>query len=215
MTSSPITRDRLSTSWAAPGSIERLGGVAGLLVPFSCAAAVAITAASGANLRQNGFPWAAASGAALAAVAVLAVTRVHSQSWSAGSRMAGRATVLGLLGVAGFFAALGVEDLLNTTLGTARFLSDNDTVTAIGTLVASLLSTVLVPLGLILVGAAAYRAHVLDPAGRVGMAAIGPVLLIGALLSGTTDAAWISALWPMLLAGCWALVGLSLLRRTP
>jgi hypothetical protein len=129
--------------------------------------------------------------------------------------MAGRATVLGLLGVAGFFAALGVEDLLNTTLGTARFLSDNDTVTAIGTLVASLLSTVLVPLGLILVGAATYRAHVLDPAGRVGMAAIGPVLLVGALLSGTTDAAWISALWPMVLAGCWALVGLSLLRRTP
>src|SRR3712207_1749737 len=85
----------------------------------------------------------------------------HNGHWGRASTAAGRVTVLAILGVAVFFAALGVEDLLNTTAGVPRVLSDNDTVTALGTLAASLLATVLAPIGLVLVGVATYRARVM------------------------------------------------------
>ena len=76
----------------------------------------------------------------------------------------------------------------------------------------SLLATVLVPVGLLLVGVFTARARVLDRPTRAAALAIGPVLLLGAVLSGTSEALWISATWPTLLGMCWAVLGVGLLR---
>lgn len=95
----------------------------------------------------------------------------------------------------------------NRTLGTARVLSDSDLLTGLGTLAASLLTIVVVPVGLLLVGLFTARAGVLARPGRVAMFAAGPVLILGAVLSGVTETLWISVTWPVLLGGCWAVVG--------
>jgi hypothetical protein len=171
------------------------------------------TLIAGPNLRQAGFPWAASSGAALAAVTTAALRRRHGKTWSRAQHFVASSTVLGLLGVAAFFAALGIEDLTNAVLGLPRFLGDNAVVTALGTLAASLLAMVIVPIGLLLLGVFTIRARALDRSGRFAMAAIGPILIVGAVLTGTTGSMWVAVTWPLLLGGCWAAVGLSLLRR--
>ena len=128
---------------------------------------------------------------------------------------AGIATAAGLLGIAGFFVALGVEDLLTGLVGTARFLSDNDAVTGLGTLVASLLSLLLVPLGLLAVGVATLRSGVLDRTGRLAAVALAPVLLLAALSTATTGSAAVPAACLVLFGVCWALLGRSLLHLGP
>jgi hypothetical protein len=206
MTTTTLTRPRRG------GGSDRLGGIAGLLVPAACAAAVISTALSGPNLRQGLFPWAAASGVALAGLTTATLARRHEHVWGRLRRAVVRATTWGLFGVATFFVALGTEDLVNQALGTSRVLSASELITGIGTLLASLLATVVVPVGLVLVGVFTVRARVLDRLGRAATCAIGPVLVLGALLTGTTDATWISATWPLLLGLCWAALGTSLIR---
>lgn len=193
--------------------LGRIGGVAGLLVPAACAVAVYSTAVTGPNLRQGAFPWAASTGCVLAAITIAAVARQHARVWGHAAQAVARATKWGLVGIAAFFVVVGGEDLLNRTLGTARVLSDSDLLTGLGTLAASLLTLVVVPIGLLLVGLFAARAAVLPRPGRVAMLAVSPVLVLGALLTGLTETLWVSVAWPLLLAGCWAVVGTTLLRE--
>ena len=195
------------------GVPERVGGIAGLLVPAACAVAVISTALSGPNLRQGAFPWAASAGAVLTAFTIDALARRHDRVWGRLRRAVARGTTGGLLGVAVFFVALGTEDLANEGLGAPRVLSDSELVTGLGTLLASLLATLVVPIGLVLVGIFTSHARLLDRTGRTAMLAVGPVLILGALLTGVTDVSWISAAWPLLLGLCWAVVGASLLRE--
>jgi hypothetical protein len=179
----------------------------------TCAIAVYSTAVNGPNLRQGAFPWAASSGCLLAALVIAALAGRHDGTWGRRPRVVANVTTWALVGVAAFFAGLGTEDLLHQTLGTPRFLSDSELITALGTLAASLLATVVVPAGLLLTGAFTARADVLSRPARAAALALGPVLVLGALLSGTTEAPWISAVWPLLLGGCWAIVGIGLLRE--
>jgi hypothetical protein len=193
--------------------LRSLGGIAGMVVPAACAVAVYSTAVTGPNLRQGAFPWAAATGCVMAALTTASVAHCHQRAWKWGRRAVARMTTAGLMGVAAFFVVLGGEDLANRTFGTPRILSDSDLVTALGTLIASLLTVVVVPAGLLLIGIFTARAGVLPRPGRTAMLAIGPVLVLGALLTGITDASWVSATWPMLMGGCWAVVGAALLRE--
>ena len=214
-TSSPRTTgsNRPTSFGAGKGRrVERAGGVAGLFIPAACTSAVWSTVVAGPNLRQGAFPWAAATGCVLAAMTTAALARRHEPVWARGRQAVARATVASLAGVAAFFAVLGGEDLLNRTLGTARALSDSDLLTGLGTLVASLLATVVVPVGLLLVGLFTARCDLVAGPGRVAMLTVGPVLVLGAVLTGVTEALWISAIWPLLLGACWAVVGAALLR---
>ncbi len=121
-------------------------------------------------------------------------------------------TVAGLCGVGLFFAGLGTEDLLASQFGTGRFLSDNDVITALGTLFGSVLAVVVVPLGLLGVGIATVRANVLPTVGRWAAASLAPALLLGAVVSAATEPTWISGVWLILYGICWSLLGLGVLR---
>ena len=192
-------------------SAIRFGGFAGLLVPLPALGAAAVSVAVGPNLRQFGFPWLAALAAVLAGACTLGLAGVHAARWGRPLRSVAVATAAGLLGVAGFFAALGVEDLLAGLAGGSRFLSDNDTVTAVGTLVASVLALLVVPLGLLVLGVAALHSHRLDRTGRLAAAALTPSLLLAALAAAATASATTSAVCLGLFGVCWAVLGRSLL----
>jgi len=175
--------------------------------------AAVITITHAANIRQNGFPWAAAAAAVSVAAGTLALTGVHARRWRAPERAVGLVTVGGLLGVAGFFLALGLEDTAATVFGTPRFLSDNDAVTGLGTLTASLLSVVVVPLGWILIGVAVLRARVLTPTARVAAILLTPLLIAGVITSAAFDSTPTSAAWLALFSACWCLIGRDILRH--
>lgn len=213
MTTTTSPRGTPGTRSGAPHGIERVAGTAGLLVPAACAVAAYATAVDGPNLRQGAFPWAAAAGCVLAALTTIGVGRRHDRAWGRGRRLVAWCTAGALAAVAAFFVVVGGEDLLNRTLGTARIISDNELVTAVGTLGASLLTVVAVPAGLVAVGVAAVRTGVLGRSGRAAMLVVGPVLVLGALVTAATEVAWVSAAWPLLLGGCWAVVGISLLHE--
>jgi len=201
------TRFRLSRD------LERLGGAAGLLVPATLAVAVYSTAVNGPNLRQGAFPWAASTTCILVSLVTGALARRHHRTWGRWRRAVVNATTWALVVVAAFFIALGAEDLLHQGLGTPRLLSESGLIAGLGTLVASLLAIVVVPAGLLLTGAFTADAKVLSRPARTATLAVGPVLLLGALLTGMTDALWISVTWPLLLGGCWAVVGIDLLTK--
>ncbi len=203
---------RLARASTSPAAL-RAGALAGLLVPLPVIAAAVITIAHAANIRQNGFPWAAAAAAVSAAACTLALTGVHARQWRAPERAVGLITVGGLLGVAGFFVALGLEDLIATVFDTPRFLSDNDVVTGVGTLTASLLSIVVVPLGWILVGVAALRARVLAPTARVATVLLTPLLIAGVITSAAFDSTTAAAAWLALFSACWCLIGRDILHH--
>jgi hypothetical protein len=79
--------------------------------------------------------------------------------------------------------ALGLEELLATWAGIPRFLSDNEVITGIGTLTGSVLTLVLAPFGLLVVGIAAFRSRLLSRSGRLSAVALGPCLILAALIS--------------------------------
>lgn len=197
--------------WNHPG-LPWVGGIAGMLSPLPLLAAGLITATAGQNLRQNGFPWAATLAAILTALCVLGLTALHSTRWIAPVRGAGLATAAALLGIAGFFASLGAEDLLATVVGTPRFLSDNEAITGIGTLTGSILTLILTPLGLAVIGIATFRSRLLGPPGRIAAVALAPCLVLGALVSAAATTAPVAAAWVPLFGACWFLLGRDLLR---
>ncbi|HET6533615.1 MAG TPA: DJ-1/PfpI family protein [Actinoplanes sp.] len=207
----PAGFSRPPEAWRRP-AVLRAGAIAGLVVPLPTLAAAMITIVRAQNLRQNGFPWAAALAAVLAAGCTIALTGVHWRRWGAVARAAGFTTAAGLTGIGGFFAGLAVEDLLATQFGFSRFLSDNATVTAVGTLTASLLATVIVPLGLAVTGVATVRARLLDTSARWAAVLIAPAMVAGAAVSAATTSAWASGSWLVLLGACWLPVGRSILR---
>ncbi len=209
-----VPGDRPAAATGGP-ALVRAGGIAGLLVPLPLLAAAAIDLAVGPNLRQFGFPWAAALAAASAGACTLALTAVHRPHWKRPLVSVGTVTAAGLLGVAGFFAALGAEDLLAGLAGTDRFLSDNDAVTALGTLVASILALLAVPIGLLVLGVATLRSGVLDRPGRVASVALTPLLLLAALSTAATAVAAVPAACLVLFGVAWALLGRSLLHLGP
>ena len=65
-------------------SVIRLGGIAGLLAPLPVWGAAAISLAVGPNLRQYGFPWAAALAAVLAGACTIALTGAHRADGNGG-----------------------------------------------------------------------------------------------------------------------------------
>jgi hypothetical protein len=121
-------------------------------------------------------------------------------------------TVIALLGIAGFFAALGTEDLLATMAGTSRFLSDNEAITGIGTLTGSVLSLIVTPLGLLILGVAAFRSRLLSRTGRIAAVALTPCLVLGALSSAAATSAPAAAAWVLVFSACWFLLGRALLQ---
>lgn len=193
----------------------RVGGIAGLVMPVPILTAAAITVVVGPNLRQYGFPWLAALAAVLSGACTLAVAAAHAGRWRRPPRAATMTTMAGLLGVAGFFAAIGAEDLIATRAGGTRLLSDDGAITAVGTLVASVLTLVVVPVGFGMLGSAVGRARVLDRPGRLAVASLAPSLILGALVSATTDLAWMSAAALAVFAACWYMLGRSLLGVQP
>ena len=197
--------------WNDPATI-RIGAIAGMLSPLPLLAAGWITATAGQNLRQNGFPWMATLAALLTAACVLGLTALHSARWSAPVRAAGLVTVAALLGIGGFFTALGIEDLLATVAGTPRFLSDNEAITGIGTLAGSVLTLVVTPLGLAVIGIATFRSRLLSRTGRLSAVALTPCLVLGALISAAATSAPAATVWVPVFGACWLLLGYSLLR---
>ena len=206
------TSSSLAARWLDRPGLPRLGGLAGLLSPLPLLAAGLITATAGQNLRQNGFPWAATLAAILCAVCILGLTALHSTRWTARERAAGLVTVAALVGIAGFFTALGAEDLLATLAGTPRFLSDNEAITGIGTLTGSIVTLVIAPLGLAVIGIATFRSRLLGRAGRLSAVTLAPCLVLGALVSASATSALVAAAWVPALAACWFLLGRDLIR---
>jgi hypothetical protein len=196
-------------------SVIRLGGIAGLLAPLPVWGAAAISLAVGPNLRQYGFPWAAALAAVLAGACTIALTGAHAGQWGRGLQVIGVLTAGALLGVAGFFAALGLEDLIADRVGGTRFLSDNDAVTAVGTLAASVLSLLVLPVGFLVLGVAILRSAELDRTGRLAAAALAPLLVLAALIGAATASAAGAAACLGLFGMCWFLLGRSLLLLLP
>ena len=196
--------------WEHP-ALPHLGGIAGMLSPLPLLAAGWITATAGQNLRQNGFPWAATLAAILTATCVLGLTALHSTRWAAPVRATALLTAVALLGIAGFFTALGTEDLLATLAGIPRFLSDNEAITGIGTLTGSILTLVITPLGLALIGIATFRSRLLTRTGRLSAVALAPCLVLGALLSSAATSAPVAAAWVPVFGACWFLLGRDIL----
>jgi hypothetical protein len=209
--SQAMSSDQAIHWWNRPAAV-RIGGIAGMLSTLPLLAASMVTATAGQNLRQNGFPWAAVLAAILTALCVLGVTALHSSRWAAPVRATGLVTSAALLGIAGFFMALGFEDLLATWAGVARFLSDNEVITGIGTLTGSVLTLVLAPLGLLVVGIATFRSRLLSSSGRLSAVALGPCLILGALISAAAMSAPVAAAWVPIFCICWFMLGRSLLR---
>jgi hypothetical protein len=193
-------------------ALVRIGGIAGMLSPLPLLAAGLITATAGQNLRQNDFPWAATLAAILTATCVLGLRALLAAHGSAVVRVAGLATAIALVGIAGFFAALGTEDLLATVAGTSRFLSNNEAITGIGTLTGSLLTLVVTPTGLLILGVAAFRSRLLSRTGRIAAVALTPCLVLGALTSAAATSAPAAAAWVPAFSACWFLLGRALLR---
>jgi hypothetical protein len=204
-------RHRITIWWDRP-TLPRVGGIAGMLSPLPLLAAGWITATAGQNLRQNGFPWAATLAAILTALCVVGLTALHASRWSAPARAAGLITATAILGIAGFFTALGTEDLLANVAGTPRFLSDNEAITGIGTLTGSILTLVVTPLGLAMIGIATCRSGLLGRTGRMSAAALAPCLVLGAFVSAAATSAAVAAVWVPVLGACWFLLGHDLLR---
>jgi hypothetical protein len=196
-------------------ALIRIGGVAGILTPLPLLGGAWIILALTQNLGQFGFPWAAALAALLASTCVIGLTFVHVSRWGPALRAVGLLTAAGLLVVAAFLVGLGIEDLVFTRWGGERFLSDNEAVTAVAVLTASVFALVVVPLGLAVLGFATVRSQLLDRAGRLGAAAIAPCLLIGATTSAATASVWASAAMLLVVGASWFLLGRSLLRAEP
>ena len=209
--SDTVGNRRASGWWNHPGLV-RVGGIAGMLSPLPLLAAGWITATGGQNLRQNGFPWAATLAAILTATCVLGLRTLLAPRGSAVVRVVGPATAVALVGIAGFFAALGTEDLLATMAGTPRFLSDNEAITGIGTLTGSLLTLVVTPVGLLILGVAAFRSGLLSRSGRIAALALTPSLILGALTSAAATSAPAAAAWVLVFSAFWFLLGRALLR---
>ena len=133
--------------------------------------------------------WAATLAAILTATCVLGLTALHSMRWAAPLRAAGLVTAAALLAIAGFFTALGTEDLLATLASTPRFLSNNEAITSIGTLTGSILTLILTPLGLAVIGIATFRSGLLSRTGRLSAVAVAPCLVLGALVSAASTSA--------------------------
>jgi hypothetical protein len=108
--------------------------------------------------------------------------------------------------------ALGLEDLLATWAGIPRFLSDNEVITGIGTLTGSVLTLVLAPFGLVVVGIATFRSRLLSSSGRLSAVALGPCLILGALISAAATSAPVAAAWVPVFCICWFVLGRSLQR---
>jgi hypothetical protein len=196
-------------------ALIRIGGVAGVLMPLPLLGGAWITLALTENLGQFGFPWVAALGALLAGTCVIALTSVHASRWGRPLRAVGLVTSAGLIVVAAFLVGLGTEDLVVTRWGGDRFLSDNEAITAVGVLTASVFALVVVPLGLAVLGIATARSHLLASAGRLAAAAITPCLVVGAITSAATASPWAPAVWLLVISASWFLLGRSLLRAEP
>ena len=211
---SPSARNHPAPKWWSQQALVPIGGIAGMLSPLPLLAAGWITATAGQNLRQNGFPWVATLAAILTAMCVLGLGALLSGHGSVVVRMAGLATAVALVGIAVFFAALGTEDLLATVVGTSRFLSDNEAITSIGTLTGSLLTLVVAPLGLLILGVAAFRSRLLSRTGRLAAVALTPCLVVGALTSAAATSAPTAAAWVLMFSACWFVLGRALLQSS-
>jgi hypothetical protein len=193
----PVTRE---VGDVAATKRVRRAAVAGLLLPLPTLAVSIVILAVGENLRQYGIPW-------LFAVAVVLLGTclggVHElQAPSAGRlERAGHALVrAGLAAVATFFVAIGLEDAVDWLAGTGRFLSDHGGVTAAGTLLASIASLVVLPLGLTLFGVGTAGARALPGATRWLPLGIPAILLVGPAVASTTGSPAASIAWASLLA---------------
>jgi hypothetical protein len=200
---------------STPDLRRRAGGIAGVLITLPVAALSTIIVLVGENLRQYGTPW------LLSATAVLTFgcfAGLHSVQAAPGRRleMVGYAcSSAALIVVAGFFAVLGLEDLIDNLFGTGRFLSSNGAITAAGTLIGSLASMVVLPTGLVLYGIATVRARCVSSYSRWLPLAIPLTVVGGAALASAVSTQAASLLWIWAVALCCARLGVVLLTWRP
>jgi hypothetical protein len=192
----------------------RVGAVAGMLVPLPVGAVTLIILTVGENLRQYGMPWLLA----ITAVLMLGVfSGIHAIQASPKRRMEATGYALSsvaLAVVAGFFAVIALEDLVDNVLGTGRFLSSNGAVTALGTLAGSLASLVVLPIGLCLFGIGTARARCLPGRIRWLPVAIPFIVVIGAAAGSAVSTEAVSLAWTWLVAITCFRLGISLSARS-
>ena len=121
--------NRRASAWWNHPALVRIGGVAGVLSPLPLLAA-GLSPPLPARTCAERIPVGGHPGRDPDRDVRVGTAGFPPARWPAIVRVAGMATVVALLGIAGFFAALGTEDLLATVAGTSRFLSDNEAITA-------------------------------------------------------------------------------------
>jgi hypothetical protein len=171
-----------------------------MLVPLPVGAVSLVIVSEGENLRQYGMPWLLAITALLLAGLFSGVHAVQADPPRRAERAGYAFSIAALVLVAGFFAVLGAEDLVDDLFGTGRFLSSNGVVTAIGTLAGSVASLIVLPIGLCLFGLGTARAHVLPGRSRWLPLAIPIVVVTGAALASKASTSLVSLAWVWLVA---------------
>ena len=197
------------------------GWVAGTVSVLPALAAAAL--APQQNLRQSGTPWVLAAWAVLLLLCVRGVHALHvwteRRSCARGAEVHLERVGYGCLAaslclVAVFFAALGLEDVLSAA-GLPRVLSDNEAVTGIGTLAASVSSLVLLPVGLLLFGIATLWRKALPWWGRAMPLCFAALLALTAIAAASSDSAVAATMCLVLAAIGSFLLGLALWRARP
>jgi hypothetical protein len=173
---------------------------AGLLTPVPVLAVGVITAAAGENLRQYGMPWVLAAGAVLVRSCLAGPHHLGASTAGRVERVGHVLVSVGLLAVATFFAGLAIEDLLDTTIGSGRFLSDNPALSAPLTLLGSILSLVVLPVGLVLYGIAIAAARPVAGWACWLPLALPVIIVAGAATASLTGLPFVSTVWAALVA---------------
>jgi hypothetical protein len=190
----------------------RIGAVAGLLTPVPVVMAAAVTLKEGENIRQYGIPWLLAASALLVRSCLAGVHAVQISSGRRMERAGHQLTQWALLVVVTFFGVLGFEDLVDTVAGTGRFLSSNGLITAVGTLIGSLASLVLLPVGLCLFGIGTANARLLPGASRWLPLTIPVTVVVGAATASNVGSSVVSLIWTCVVSLACAALGLVLHR---
>lgn len=187
---------------------RRTGGIAGIASGLVTLLAVVGVVAAGGDQRANVVPSAMAVALALMLGCLLGLRDAHRHRPQAVLTAGFRLTFAGLAGTAGFYATL-----VASSVAPAGFPFENDAIAALGVLLGSLIVMVVLPAGLLLLGAGFLKARVLPKWARPL-----PLVLLLSLAGGAAGVALtqndttIVGVMVALLGAAWALLGAALLR---
>ena len=191
-----------------------MSGWAGLLLPVPLVVVGVATAIVGENLRQYGIPLLLAIAALMLRTCLAGPHLLAGGTAGRFERGAYRMMSTGLLAVAAFFGALAVEDLLDNLFGTGRFLSGNETLSALLTLLGSLLALVVLPVGLVAFGVAIAASQRLPGRARWLPLTLPIVIVSGAAAASITGLALLTFVWLSLAGLVCVLLGLAVRSTT-